>query len=86
MEDLEIECVNKMDYTPLFYYRYVDDVIIAIPLNKIDYTLNIFNSYYKKLQFIIELEKVDQINFLDIKIIKDQDNISSLTGTKRKPF
>ena len=86
MEDLEIECINKLDYAPLFYYRYVDDVILAIPQNKIDYTLNIFNSYHKKLQFTIELEEDDQINFLDIKIIKDQDNNIITNWYQKKTF
>ena len=43
MEDLENSCINKLQEKPLFYYRYVNDIVLCIPKNIRD-TLQIFNS------------------------------------------
>ena len=49
MEDLEIECIEKLNVKPLFYFRYVDDILLCVPSNSIDHTLNTFNTYNHKL-------------------------------------
>jgi len=36
MRDLEIYCLNKINYKLTFYYRYVDDIVLASPSDKID--------------------------------------------------
>ena len=41
MEDLEIECIKKLNVKPLFYYRYVDDILLCVPSNSIDHTLKL---------------------------------------------
>ena len=69
MEDLEIDSINKLNFKPVFYFRYVDDIILCIPKNMIDHAVNTFNSYDENLQFTIELPQNNSISFLDIKII-----------------
>ena len=69
MEDLEVESIKKLNFRPLFYFRYVDDILLCIPKNMIDTTINTFNSYDKNLQFTAELPHNNCISFLDIKII-----------------
>ena len=67
MEDLEIECLKKLNVRPLFYFRYVDDILLCIPSNLIDHTLNTFNTYDKNLQFTVEIAQNKSISFLDLK-------------------
>ena len=38
MADLDIKCLKKLNFVPLFYFRYVDDLLLCIPEDKIDYT------------------------------------------------
>ena len=54
MEDLESDCINKLDLQPLFYFRYVDDILMCIHKNNIDKTLNMFNFCDKNLQFTVD--------------------------------
>lgn len=86
MGDLESDCLKQLDYTPLFYYRYVDDIIIAIPQNKIDQTLTVFYGYHPKLQFTIELEEVNSMNVLEIQIIKNKNNIITTNWYQKNTF
>ena len=60
-----------------FYYRYVDDIITAVPSNEIKTIQSIFNSYNHKIQFTIEEESGGKICFLDIMIIRDKNSIKT---------
>jgi len=73
MDDLETSCLNKLSFTPLFFYRYVDDIMTCIPTIKINEIISVFNSYNERLQFTYELENNNSINFLDLKFIKQTD-------------
>ncbi|KAL6416722.1 hypothetical protein ACFW04_013201 [Cataglyphis niger] len=53
---------NKIGTTLPFYYRYVDDIILAMPKNSVQ-IITIFNSYHER------------IYFLDIKINRINDTI-----------
>ena len=65
MDDLETECIKKLNFKPMFYFRYVDDIVLCIPKNSVDHTLNTLNSYDNNLQFTIEVAQNNNINFLD---------------------
>ena len=84
MEDLEIECIKKLNVKPLFYFRYVDDILLCVPSNSIDHILNTFNTYDKNLQFTVEIAQNKSISFLDLKIIIDQHR-HIITNWYRKP-
>ena len=56
MDDLETKCITSIPFQVLFFFRYVDDIITAVPTNEIDKILNTFNSYSHKIQFTIEEE------------------------------
>lgn len=75
MEDLEINCLSALDFKPVFYYRYVDDIITCIPKDKIQYMLGIFNNFSTDLQFTCEIENNGKISFLDTLLIRDGSNI-----------
>lgn len=52
-----------------FYFRYVDDVVLAAPPSMLNIILHTFNSFHTRLQFTIEEGVDDRLNFLDITII-----------------
>ena len=70
MEDLESDCLKKLYFSPMFYFRNVDDILTFIPFDKIDEILTIFNSYDVRLQFTHEIESENRINFLELLIIR----------------
>jgi len=75
LEDLEKHCIKNLAFDIIFYYRYVDDIILCLPdENTID-ILNSFNNYHHKLKFTIEKEIDNQISFLDLKLIKINNSI-----------
>lgn len=73
MEFLETEVLKKLSFVPLFYTRYVDDIILCIPNNRIDDTVTEFNKFHQRLQFTTELEENNQIAFLDVLLVKQKD-------------
>ena len=68
--------LRKLNFSPIFYFRYVDDVITCIPHDKVDEMVTIFNAYDDRLQFTYELENNNSMSFLDVLIIKNEENIS----------
>lgn len=70
MIDLEEECIKKLSFKPLIYFRYVDDILTIIPKNKLSEVMEVFNSYHTKLQFTHECEINNSLNFLEVKLIK----------------
>jgi len=52
----------------------VDDIAMAIPPDLVTKILNIFNSFHPRLQFIVEMGG-DRLNFLDVTIIKNNNNL-----------
>ena len=77
MDDLESKCIPSLPFQLPFYYRYVDDIITAVPFNEINTIQSIFNSYNHKIQFTIEEESEEKICFLDILIIRDKNSIKT---------
>lgn len=68
LEELEEIALSNPSFQPLFYYRYVDDCIAAVPTDKIDEMLQTFNSFDRRLQFTVEVDKEMEIAFLDVKL------------------
>ena len=83
LADLEEYCLSLLDYKPVFYKRYFDDILTCVPIDKIHYTLGIFNSYNPRLQFTHEIESNNNINFLDLTVIRN--NNSLMHNWFRKP-
>ena len=61
MDDLETKRIASLPFKLPFFFRYVDDIITAVPTDKIDTILNTFNSYKHKIQFTIEEESGGKI-------------------------
>jgi len=64
---------------PLFWKRYVDDILTAIPSNQIQEFLNHLNSINENIQFTAEIENERVIPFLDLKIHRKDDNSLSFS-------
>ena len=81
MDDLENHCLrilkDKNNWSPLFYYRFVDDTILCVRKKFIDLVHNIFNSQDNNLQFTFEVQQNNQINFLDLSLIIKEIQIIS---------
>ena len=79
MEDLENNCLNTLKCThnavPLFYFRYVDDTRLCIKKDDIDLIINTFNNYNEHLKFTHEIQFNNQINFLDITLIRSNNKV-----------
>ncbi|KYN09501.1 hypothetical protein ALC57_18369 [Trachymyrmex cornetzi] len=75
MQDLKKIAINRLLVQPLFYFRYVDDVILALPSNNINDALNTFNSLHTRLQFTLEIGSEDRLSFLDTTLIIDNHRI-----------
>ena len=75
MSEIERKALNLLSFKPTFYYRYVDDIILAVPENELNSILNKFNSIHNRLQFTIEISTNGRINFLDTTLIKNNNVI-----------
>ncbi|XP_071652732.1 uncharacterized protein [Temnothorax longispinosus] len=75
MRDLENKALKRLKYIPPFYFRYVDDVASAAPLEFLQDTLNIFNFIHNRLQFTIEINNNNTLNFLDTTIIAANERL-----------
>ncbi|KYN22605.1 hypothetical protein ALC57_04988, partial [Trachymyrmex cornetzi] len=50
------------------YFRYVDDILLALPYNRIEHTLKLFNEQHNRIKFTVEENEDGRVNFLDITI------------------
>jgi hypothetical protein len=65
----------ELPYRPQVVYKYVDDILTFLPLEHVQETLNKINSYHQKLQFTVETENEQQLNYLDMTLIRQNDKI-----------
>ena len=70
MQDLKETALKKLSAQPLFYFRYVDDILLALPSDTVDDTLNIFNSLHTRLQFTLEVGTSGRLSFLDTMLVR----------------
>jgi len=75
LQDLEDKALGMIDCDISFYYRYVDDIILAAPNEKIERIVEIFNSIHNRLQFTVEYEKDRTLNFMDLLVCVVGDKI-----------
>jgi len=52
LQDLEISALKNLPFNLLFYYHYVDDIILTAP-NSLDLLLQFFNAQHSRLQFTV---------------------------------
>lgn len=76
MQELEESILNTLHINIPFFYRYVDDIILAAPATEIINILNKFNNYHERLQFTVKHEEGRCISFLDLSIQITNDIIN----------
>ncbi|XP_018364720.1 PREDICTED: uncharacterized protein LOC108762281 [Trachymyrmex cornetzi] len=74
MQDLESRVLSTIEFPVLFYYRYVDDIVLCLPTTEVEGILERFNSFHPRLQFTIEVGG-NAINFLDTTIMFRNDGL-----------
>jgi len=74
MDDLETRALKKLSINIPFYYRYVDDIAMAVPRQKTEVILDTFNSFHPRLQFTMEVGG-EKLNFLDITIMNNNGTL-----------
>jgi len=52
-QDLKREELRKIDFRLPFYFKYVDDILTAVPKTAIDSIVDKFNAHHPRLQFHI---------------------------------
>ena len=75
METLETNVINNNNLDISIYKRYVDDIFLTCKSEDITEILNAFNIYHKNIQFTLEIEKNKTLNFLDVSVIRKNNNI-----------
>lgn len=75
LEILEESVLSKWQYDIPFFFRYVDDILTAVPNNEINNFQKLFNSYDTNIQFTVEEEISNKISFLDILLIKQINGV-----------
>ena len=73
LEGLLDTVTAQMDFKPPVLRKYVDDFILAIPLNKLKYVHDMFNSYDKHIQFTYELEENRRLPYLDMVLVRKEN-------------
>lgn len=81
--DIEERALESLSMKPLFYFRYVDDVILAAHNDKIEEIVDVFNSFHDRIKFTCERAEEGQLSFLDVKVITEGENI--ITKWYHKP-
>jgi len=67
-----LSTINKCLTYFSFYFKYVNDILFATSANEI---IDLFNSIHIRLQFTIKTEKDDEISFLNVKLIVEEERI-----------
>jgi len=72
-QDIETEALKLCRFQIPTFFRYVDDILFTANRSHFKDILTTFNSFHSRLQFTLEYSNNNVINFLDTKvIIEDQ--------------
>jgi len=85
MRDLETSCLNCVNCHITFYYRYVDDIVMAVSSDDIDLIFKTFNEYHDRIKFTNEYEESRSLSFLDLLLII-KDNMLLIGWFHKKSF
>ena len=55
MEDLEKTVFERLEFVVIFYFRYVDDTLLCVPLDKLQKVIDTFSDYHPRIQFTHEI-------------------------------
>ena len=84
MEHIEDLVLSTSPVPTVFWKRYADDVLTAVPADQVDGMLAHINFINQNIQFTSEREQGNVIPFLDV-MIRHNDNGALSTKVYRKP-
>ena len=62
MEDLEKSVLERLEFVVPFYFRYVDDTLLCVPLDKFETVMDTLKDYHPRIQFThCEKNKIKKI-------------------------
>ena len=73
LEDLLDEAIEMVDLPILILKKYVDDLFLSLPRDQIEAVRNVFNGINQHLQFTSEVEVGNRLPFLDMMLIRKED-------------
>ncbi|XP_062698654.1 uncharacterized protein LOC134284184 [Aedes albopictus] len=85
MEALLDNVLRSLNIPLPFLKKFVDDLVTAMPLDQLQHVLDVFNSYDIHIQFTHELEVENQLPYLDMLLIR-QNNQTVKTQWYQKPI
>lgn len=74
LDDLVSTSLKQIPKKVKIIKKYVDDFFIIAHKDIVNKMLEIFNAYHPRIKFTVETEKDSTLNFLDMKIIRKDDN------------
>ena len=66
----------------MFQKRYVDDTIYFVKIGTINYIITVLNNFDPNITFTYEVEKYCRLPFLDMHLIKKENNIVAIVYHK----
>jgi len=75
LQKLENDVLNSLQIKPIFYFRFVDDIVLSTPHSLLNDLLFQFNSYHPRLKFTLEIGG-NSLNFLDLTLIKKEFHLT----------
>lgn len=85
MDCLLDNCIKQLSFELPFIFKYVDDIVCAVPEDKVDEILTTFNGFNPHLQFTVEREFDFGVPFLDTRVIRDPTTNKIILDWYRKP-
>lgn len=76
--------LTRYQFVPKFIALYVDDSVWIVRKAHAKFILRILNRFHDRIKFTMEMENNDEISFLDIKLIRQGNQI--VTRWYKKPF
>ncbi|XP_062714618.1 uncharacterized protein LOC134291187 [Aedes albopictus] len=73
MELLMNNVMAKINFPIPVIKKYVDDLILALPVDRVLEVLNMFNSYNPNIQFTFEREQDNRLPYLDMVLVRLPD-------------
>ena len=83
MKHLERTLIPKLTEHMNPWKRYVDDTISIIKETSIAHVLTVLNSFHKNIEFTYEMEENAKIAFLDVLIIRNNNNLKTTVYRKK---
>ena len=81
MIELERSLIQNLSKTK-FWRRYVDGTICFVKLGSIEYIISVLNSFHKNIQFTYKVENNAKLPFLDVLIMRNDENITTIVYRK----